>query len=67
MKDQFTLTRTNQIVYHYLIQILILYALLLNVKTNGYNIMQGCQPLTTVYRIYCKWMKITLELHEFFK
>jgi hypothetical protein len=24
--------------------------------------MQGCQPLTTVYRIYCKWMKTTLEL-----
>jgi hypothetical protein len=37
----------------------ILHALILNFKTSGYNMMQGSQPLTIVYKIYYKLMKTT--------
>jgi hypothetical protein len=39
----------------------LLHALELNIKTHGYNMMKGAQPLTVVYRIYYKLMKTTLE------
>jgi hypothetical protein len=40
----------------------LLHALKLNIKTHGYNMIKGSQPLTIVYKIYYKFMKTTLEL-----
>jgi hypothetical protein len=51
----------NYFFNHYLIQIFYVDALELNVKTNGYNMIQGSQPLTIVCKIYCKLMKNILE------
>jgi hypothetical protein len=39
----------------------LLHALKLNIKTHGYNMMKGSQPLAIVYIIYYKLMKTTLE------
>ncbi len=39
----------------------LLHALELNIKTDGYEMMKGAQPLTLVYIIYYKLMKATLE------
>jgi hypothetical protein len=39
----------------------LLHALELNIKTYGYNMMKGSQPLAIVYEIYYKLMKTTLE------
>jgi hypothetical protein len=33
----------------------------LDIKTSGYNMLEGAQPLVIVYRIYYKLMKTTLE------
>ena len=36
-------------------------ALTLNIKTNGYYMKEGSQPLAVIYRIYYKLMKTTLD------
>ena len=36
-------------------------ALTLNIKTNGYYMKEGSEPLTVIYRIYYKLMKTTLD------
>jgi hypothetical protein len=43
----------------------LLQALELNIKTHGYNMMKGSQPLAIVHRIYYKLMKTTLEPQAF--
>jgi hypothetical protein len=39
----------------------LLHALELNIKIHGYKIMKGAQALTSLYRVYYKLMKTTLE------
>ena len=36
-------------------------ALTLNIKTNGYYMKEGSEPLAIIYRIYYKLMKTTLD------
>ena len=36
-------------------------ALTLNIKTNGYYMKEGSEPLVVIYRIYYKLMKTTLD------
>ena len=36
-------------------------ALTLNIKTNGYYMKEGSEPLAVIYRIYYKLMKTTLD------
>ena len=39
-------------------------ALTLNIKTNGYYMKEGSEPLAVIYRIYYKLMKTTLDLQS---
>ena len=36
-------------------------ALTLNVKTDGYYMKEGSEPLAIIYRIYYKLMKMTID------